>query len=63
MSTIANPKGEVILQSSKSGAETGVVDIDISEARDKYITPQNHILMDRKPSEYIHLTESRENEE
>ena len=62
LSTIANPKGKVILQSSESSTETGVIEIDLSEARDKYITPQNHILEDRKPTEYMYLTESRENE-
>jgi predicted amidohydrolase len=57
LSTIANPQGDILVQASQTEEEVGIKDIDISMARDKMITPRNHVLNDRRPKEYSLLTE------
>lgn len=52
LSAIADPKADMLLQASPDGEEVGLVDIDISLARDKQITPRNHVFNDRRPGEY-----------
>ena len=32
-----------------------IVEVDIALARDKMITPRNHVLADRRPEEYTDL--------
>lgn len=54
-STVAGPLGEVLRQASPSEEEAGIVELDISLARDKQITPRNHVLGDRRPDEYSAL--------
>ena len=54
-STLAGPRGEILLQASPSEEEIGVVDVDVSLARDKRITPRNHIFGDRRPDLYSSL--------
>ncbi|TKJ40783.1 carbon-nitrogen hydrolase [candidate division LCP-89 bacterium B3_LCP] len=58
LSTIADPKGKVLIQASSSEEEVGVVDMNISLARDKMITPRNHAFNDRRPELYSLLTEN-----
>jgi predicted amidohydrolase len=57
LSTISNPNGEVLYQASEDKEEVKIVDINISLARDKKITPMNDIIKDRRPSEYKELIE------
>ncbi len=57
MSTISGPNGEVLSQASEAGEEIISVDIDILKAKDKWITPRNHVFEDRRPSEYSGLVE------
>ena len=57
LSTIANPMGEVLYQASEDKEEVKIVDINISLARDKKITPMNDIIKDRRTSEYKELIE------
>ena len=52
MSTIADPRGDVLLQASRDEQEVGVVEADIGLARAKDITSRNHLLGDRRPEEY-----------
>jgi predicted amidohydrolase len=52
MSTIAGPQGDVLLQASSDSEQLAAVDIDPLVARDKNVTPRNHILADRRPEEY-----------
>ena len=52
LSTIADPRAEVLVQASPVGEEVGLVDIDIALARDKNVTPRNHVFDDRRPGEY-----------
>lgn len=55
LSMIAGPKGEVLSQASGTGEEVGLADVDIQLARDKMITPLNHIFEDRRPDLYAPL--------
>jgi len=55
LSTIADPKGDVLLQLSEAEKEVGTVKIDITLARNKNITPRNNIFTDRRPDEYAFL--------
>jgi predicted amidohydrolase len=58
LSTIADPKGNVLLQASPSAEEVGLVEVDIGLARDKNITPRNHLWADRRPDEYSLLSKT-----
>ena len=57
LSTIANPKGEILVQASQTSEEVRIKEIDLNLARDKMITKRNNILADRRPEEYSLLTE------
>jgi len=57
LSTIANPKGEILVQASQTSEEVRIKEIDLNSARDKMITKRNNILADRRPEEYSLLTE------
>jgi len=57
LSTVADPKGDVLLQASPDREEVGLVDIDISLAREKNTTPRNNVFEDRRPDEYFRLLE------
>jgi predicted amidohydrolase len=59
LSTIADPRGEVLVQASDAGEELGMVDIDIVLARDKNMTRRNNVLADRRPEEYSLLSEKK----
>jgi predicted amidohydrolase len=60
LSTISDPAGEVLLQASATENAVGLVDVDISLARDKQVTARNHSFNDRRPGEYAHLCAGRE---
>ena len=55
LSTIANPQGEVLAQAPQDEPQVSIVDVDITLARDKMVTPRNHVLNDRRPKEYADL--------
>ncbi len=57
VSTIADPRGNILAQASRAKEEVAVRGIDIALARDKMMTPRNHVLDDRRPEEYTLLTE------
>jgi predicted amidohydrolase len=57
MSTISGPKGEVIYQAEAASEEIKVFDFDLAQARDKQMTPRNHLLEDRRPALYKELVE------
>jgi len=57
LSTIADPGSNILLMASPEKEEVGLVDIDISLARNKNATPRNNVLNDRRPSEYHRLLE------
>jgi predicted amidohydrolase len=56
VSTIANPRGDILAQASQAKEELVVQEIDIAVARDKMITPRNHLLTDRRPEQYALLS-------
>lgn len=51
-STIVDPEGCTLAEASEDQEEIMIVDIDIEKARDKNITPNNHLLNDRRPELY-----------
>jgi predicted amidohydrolase len=55
LSTIADPRSNVLLQASSDREEVGLVEIDPSLARNKQATPRNHIFDDRRPDQYVDL--------
>lgn len=55
-SIIADPRGEVLAQARQAGVQVSVVEVDLTRARDKMVTPRNHVLADRRPAEYTELT-------
>lgn len=57
LSTIADPRGDILVQASQSDEEVKAVSIDIALARDKMVTPRNDIFADRRPEEYTSLAE------
>jgi predicted amidohydrolase len=62
LSTIADPRGNVLAQASEAGEEVLVVEADTSLARDKEITARNHLFADRRPDAYGVLLRGGNNE-
>ncbi len=58
MSTIADPKGGILHQAGQHESAVKMVTMDIAEARDKMVTPRNHVFRDRHPEEYTSLSKS-----
>jgi len=56
VSTIADPKGDILVQASQTKEKVGIKDVDIASARDKMITQRNDVFRDRRPEEYTLLT-------
>jgi predicted amidohydrolase len=57
-SQIVGPKGDVIVRSNSEKEELILRDIDISSARDKSITDNNNLLLDRRPEYYTALIQT-----
>ena len=55
LSTIADPRGELLAQAPQAAEEVAVVEIDLARARDKTITARNDVFGDRRPEEYAFL--------
>lgn len=51
-SQIVSPRGQILYRASPVSEECVVRDIDLSFARDKFVTPMNNILEDRVPGAY-----------
>lgn len=58
LSTIADPRGQVLAQGPQAAEDVRIVDVDLSLARDKAITPRNDRLLDRRPEIYEELLET-----
>ncbi len=54
-SRVVDPKGRILIESDDTAEEMRVVEIDPALARDKMITPRNHVLEDRRPEMYAGL--------
>jgi len=59
LSRIVDPGGQVLGSAAEQQEQVVIAEIDIGLARDKYITPRNHVLADRRPVEYRLLTEEK----
>ncbi len=55
MSQITSPKMELLVQASKDKEEVDVINVDISLARNKWITKLNHVFKDRRIDLYAEL--------
>ena len=58
-SQIINPKGEVLVSTGERSETLKVAEIDVSEADDKMVTPNNHLFEDRKPALYKAILRTR----
>jgi predicted amidohydrolase len=56
-SIISDPTGKILHMASADKDDLTVATIDLNLARNKMITPRNHVLADRLPSEYSALCE------
>lgn len=59
-SRITGPGGKVLLDASTTDDCVGVVDVDLSAARDKRVNPENHLFEDRRVDLYTGLTANPE---
>jgi len=57
-SQVVSPRGEVLQRAPMRSEALHTVTIDPATARDKYITPRNDRLLDRRPQYYHTLTET-----
>lgn len=57
MSLVAGPKGDVLASAPQDSPHRMILDIDPNLARDKSITPRNHIFTDRRPEFYSRLVQ------
>jgi len=57
-SQITNCNGELLARGGPTRPQLLVADIDPAEARDKHLTPTNHIIRDRRPAFYLRLVET-----
>ncbi len=57
-SQVVNPKGEVLLSATEEFVGIMHIDVDLSEADDKMLTPRNDRLKDRRPKLYRRIIES-----
>ncbi len=55
LSQIVSPDGRVLKRAGSIRPQLGVAEIDVRAARDKRITPRNHLFRDRRPSMYKRL--------
>jgi len=51
-SQITGPRGDILYRAPAARAALRVVDVDPAAARNKKITPRNHLLRDRRPERY-----------
>ena len=55
-SQIVNPAGEILLSAGDRSESLKVIEIDVTEADDKHVTPANDIFSDRFPRLYSQIT-------
>jgi predicted amidohydrolase len=48
-SQILDPRGAILVRAPAARARLALVEIDVTRAREKRITPRNHLLRDRRP--------------
>ncbi|KPJ61172.1 MAG: hypothetical protein AMJ46_02285 [Latescibacteria bacterium DG_63] len=55
-SQITHPRGHVLARAPKTGRKIQTADIDLSAAREKRLTPRNHLFGDRRTRYYREIT-------
>ena len=55
LSSISSPKGRVLIQAPQNETHTAVIDIDIQQAKNKMVSPKNHLFEDRRIDVYGEL--------
>jgi predicted amidohydrolase len=55
-SQVVSPAGEILVSAGDRSESLKVIDIDITEADDKHVTPSNDIFADRFPRVYSPVT-------
>ncbi len=58
-SIISDPAGTIIARASSDREEVAIAKLDLNLARNKMITPRNHVFNDRLTSEYSLLVEKK----
>lgn len=56
-SIISDPLGKTLFRAEKVKSQVVTSEMDLNLARNKQITPRNHVLSDRLPDQYIKLIE------
>ena len=51
-SQVVDPDGNILVRASATEEEVQIVEIDLEKARDKFLTPNNHIFKDRRGDLY-----------
>ena len=51
-SQVVDPDGNILVRASETEEEIQIVEIDLEKARDKFISPHNHIFEDRREDLY-----------
>ena len=51
-SQVVDPDGNILVRASKTEEEVQIVEIDLEKARDKLLTPHNHLFKDRREDLY-----------
>ena len=51
-SQIVDPDGNILVRASETEEEVQIVEIDLEKARDKFLTPHNHLFKDRRKDLY-----------
>ncbi|MBE9492631.1 MAG: carbon-nitrogen hydrolase [Bacteroidetes bacterium] len=54
-SIISDPEGDILYQASVNSEEVKILALDVNLARNKMITPRNHVFDDRLPEQYKEL--------
>ncbi len=57
-SQIVDTKGNILVSIPDGVIQVDYVDLDLTEAEDKMLTPRNHLLNDRRPELYGKLTQN-----
>ena len=52
MSQVVGPRGELLVRADEVEEDLRVIDIDPARAKNKMITPRNHLIDDRRPEFY-----------
>lgn len=52
-SQIVSPRGDILFRAGNNGDEVGIVEVDVSAARDKRLNEFNDLFLDRRPENYL----------